>query len=636
MIDFKKVFLKLDNGEEQDFHARVDVKEEAGVKAVFFEGASNVPLDREFGAGIQISVDGAVRWMADYRRSEYWCSPAFGTDFSDIPDDTQGLIYEKDTGMFGVILPVVSENYKCVLAGDQEGCILAKLFSWNDGMTTCNALAFLWAEGENPYDLLESCARVGLKLSGTNYCSRKERRYPELFEYLGWCSWDAFEIRVDEQGLIQKCRELRDKNIPVKWAIIDDMWAEVRDFYHVDYKDRKEMFHLMHASKLYDFRADPIRFPNGLKHCIEEMNKYGFTVGMWYPTTGYWMGVDPDGAFYHRHKELFMQAEDGRVVPSCDRDKAYLYYTVIHDYLQKCGAEFVKIDNQSMTRRFYKNQGPVGQVARQFHDAMEASVVEHFDNQMINCMGMASEDMWNRSVSPVSRCSSDFQPEAREWFTRHITQCAYNCLIQGQFYYCDWDMWWTDDGQAEKNSILRAVSGGPIYVSDMLGRSRREVLMPLVLEDGRILRCDRPGMPAKDCLTKDPVSSGKLFKIQNLCNGSGVIAAFNLDEEDRAVTGTISPDDVEGLSGEEFAVYEHFSREMRIVKRGERFELELKDNDAYKVYVVVPLQDGNGMIGRIDKFISPKTVIYHQDGSTELIEEGPYAYVEDRQLKISR
>ena len=31
MIDFKKVFLKLDNGEEQDLHARVDVKEEAGV-----------------------------------------------------------------------------------------------------------------------------------------------------------------------------------------------------------------------------------------------------------------------------------------------------------------------------------------------------------------------------------------------------------------------------------------------------------------------------------------------------------------------------------------------------------------------------------------------------------------------------
>lgn len=50
-------------------------------------------------------------------------------------------------------------------------------------------------------------------------------------------------------------------------------------------------------------------------------------------------------------------------------------------------------------------------------------------------------------------------------------------------------------GQAEKNSILRAISGGPIYVSNQIGRSRRDLLMPLVLEDGHILRCDRPGMP---------------------------------------------------------------------------------------------------------------------------------------------
>ena len=184
-------------------------------------------------------------------------------------------------------------------------------------------------------------------------------------------------------------------------------------------------------------------------------------------------------------------------------DRACIKDYVFIDYLRKCGAEFVKIDNQSMSRRYYKKLAPVGQVARQFHDAMEASVGQHFDNQMINCMGMASEDMWNRSVSPNSRCSDDFLPENKAWFTKHILQCSYNCLIQGQFYTCDWDMWWTDDGQAVKNSILRAISGGPIYVSDTLGRSRAEIFKPLVLEDGRILRCDRPAMPARDCLTTD-------------------------------------------------------------------------------------------------------------------------------------
>lgn len=629
-----RAYLRLSSGERQEVQVKLTEQVEEGVHALFIDGLSDRALDPEFGAGIELYVEGVKRWMADYRHSEYWCRPEFGTDCAFIPDETQGLIYEKADGGFGVVLPVVSERYKCVLAGCGKETVLAKLFSWYENLTACKALAVVWAEGEDPYALLEQCARVGLRLLGTGVRTRRERRYPELFEYLGWCSWDAFEIRVDEDSLLAKCQEFQDKGIPVKWAILDDMWAEVRDFYGREYSTRPEMFRLMHSSRLYSFQADPIRFPNGLKACIEKINGYGVKAGMWHPTTGYWMGADPDGEVYKQLKDCLIQTENGIYIHSPEQDKAYKFYCTFHDYLRKCGAEFVKIDNQSMSRRYYKKLAPVGQVARQFHDAMEASVGQHFDNQMINCMGMASEDMWNRSVSPISRCSDDFLPENKAWFTKHILQCSYNCLIQGQFYTCDWDMWWTDDGQAVKNSILRAISGGPIYVSDTLGRSRAEIFKPLVLEDGRILRCDRPAMPARDCLTTDPVHSGSVFKLQNLCNGSGILAAFNLDEQEKPVDGFISPRDVEGLTGEEFAVYEHFSGTCQILKPDERIPLMLADSGDFRLYVIVPLQNGCGMIGRTDKFISPATVRYGNSGRGELVEDGPCAYVENGQLRV--
>lgn len=532
-----KAYLNLSDGKRQDYHVRIRTEQADGVQAVYIDGFSKCTLDSEFGAGIEIAIDDVESWMADYRHSEYWCRPGFGTDLGGIPEETQGLIF--------------------------------------------------W----------EKCSKVGLKLLGTGCRVRKERRYPEVFEYLCWCSWDAFEIRVDEKSLLDKCQEFKEKGIPVKWAIIDDMWGEVRDFYDISYENRPEMFRLMHSSKLYSFKADPIRFPNGLKGCIEKMNEYGITVGMWHPTTGYWMGIDPEGEIFKEHRDCLIQTKDGRWIHSPDQGKAYEFYNAFHDYLRECGTEFVKIDNQ-----------------------------------MINCMGMASEDMWNRSVSPISRCSDDFQPENREWFTKHILQCAYNCLIQGQFYYCDWDMWWTDDGQAVKNSILRAISGGPIYVSDTFDRSRAEILKPLALEDGRILRCDRPAMPTRDCLTLDPAQAGNVFKVQNVCGDCGVIAAFNLDKDNQAVTGNLSPEDVDGLCGEEFAVYEHFSKQMKILHRGESFELQLKDSDEFKLYILVPLKDGCGMIGRVDKFISSKTVRYNRKGEAELVEAGPYAYVKDRAL----
>ena len=81
-------------------------------------------------------------------------------------------------------------------------------------------------------------------------------------------------------------------------------------------------------------------------------------------------------------------------------------------------------------------------------------------------------------------------------------------------------------------------------------------------------------------------------------------------------------------------MYEHFSKECRIIARSESFTIQLKDNDDFRLYVVVPLKNGCGMIGRIDKFISPKTVQYTVKGEAELIEEGPYAYVENGKLVL--
>ncbi len=629
-----KKYVRRVEGKIRETMLNVTEKQFGAVTAVYVDGVASSALDSSFGVGVEIAPENVESWMADYRHSEFWCSPAFGTGLDGVPDETQGLICKKTDGSFCVVLPVVSEKYKCVLRGESRDTVTAKLFSWYESLNSCHGLAFLYAEGENPFELLEQCAACGLELLGTGCRTRQQRRYPEIFEYLGWCSWDAMEIRVNEGDLLKKCQEFQRKGIPVKWAIIDDMWGEVRDFYGISYEKRQEMFDLMHSSKLYAFRADPIRFPNGLGHCIDSMKEYGLEVGLWHPTTGYWMGIDPDGDIYRDYGDCLLKTESGAIVPHYEKEKAYTYYSAFHDYLRQSGASFIKIDNQSMTRRFYKGLAPVGVVARQFHDAMEASVGQHFDNQMINCMGMASEDMWNRSVSPVSRCSDDFLPEDKAWFRKHILQCAYNCLIQGQFYYCDWDMWWTDDGQAVKNSVLRAVSGGPIYVSDQLDRSNREILEPLILSDGKILRCDRPAMPTADCLTVDPVTSGGVFKLQNICGSSGVIAVFNLDEENRAVTGYLSADDVPGLEGTEFAVYEHFSESLTILKKGEKMALTLENDDDFRLYLIVPVENGFAPIGLADKFISPKTIEYVHGKTIVTREPGRCAYAEDGKLKF--
>ncbi len=617
----------------------ISLREEAcsnGVTAVFVDAISREYFDADFGIGIDVTVNEKIKgYMADYRRCEFWCQPSFGRNLTDIPDETQALILELENGKFCAVVPVVNDKYKTVFKGCGKNEFMVRMFSWCDKLNSCKGLSFVYAVGKSVAGLVESCVKEALKLLGTGVRHRTQRRYPGMFEYLGWCSWDSMQIRVSEDGMVEKCKEFKEKGIPVKWAILDDMWADVRDFYGRGYNSFDEMMDVMHSSKLWNYETDPIRFPNGLAGCISKVNEYGISVGIWHPTTGYWKGIDPDGEAYKRLKDCLIESYNNQIVHDWHQEKAYMYYKTIHDYFRQCGAEFVKIDNQTMIERYYKGLAPVGQIAKEYHGGMEASVGEHFDNCMINCMGMGSEDMWSRSVSPLSRCSGDFMPEDKEWFTTHILMCAYNSVIQGQFYWCDWDMWWTDDGQGAKNSLMRAISGGPVYVSDKIGRSRKELLFPLTLSDGRILRCDRPCIPTDDCMTVDPRNSRTALKLQNMSGKHGIMAVINLDEEEKAVTAKISGDDIYGFEADEYAVYEHFSKDLKILKKGESFNIELKNSDDYRLYIFAPIKDGFAVIGRTDKFISPKTVKYVTDEKITLYEEGDYAYVKDGKLVLN-
>ena len=624
-------YLKTVDGNIHFDNVTLEDKTCGDTNVVYINGTANEFLDADLAATFVFDPGNVSEYMCDYRHTEYWCRPFFGKELWQVHNRTQGMLYKRDDGSWGAILPLVSDDYKCELYGSERGAE-AKLFSWCKKLKQCYAPAFVWCEGDNPYTLLRRCAKTAAKILGTGLKTIDERTYPEIFEYLGWCSWDAMEIRVSEDGLLNKCKEFSDKNIPVKWMIIDDMWAEVREFYGAEYKTRQEMFALMHSSTLYSFEADPVRFPHGLKETVKKINGQGVLVGIWHPTTGYWSGINKESPLAQSQKDNLMTAENGCLIPQYKTEPAYKFYSAFHKFLSDCGVEFVKIDNQSMTNRFYRNYDSLGNVSRQFHSSIEKSVSEYFDKKMINCMGMASEDMFNRSDSPLSRCSDDFQPDDREWFRKHIQQCSYNCLVQGQFYFEDWDMWWTHDGQARKNSVIRAISGGPIYVSDKLGESNAEILMPLVMSDGRILRCDRPATPTRECLTVDPRTTRQIFKLQNTCRKAGVIAAFDLRRDEGEETGFVSPADVEGLKGEEFAVYEHFSRDFHILERNERISVTLKNSDQFKLFIIVPLKNGNCVIGRTDKYISPATV---REGEDKPFEKGPYAYVKNKKIYFS-
>lgn len=569
-------------------------------------------------------------YLAIENHSPFWCRPVWGDSLSSLPARVQELLIHDGNGYLA-LLPLCGDTFKTVICGTAEG--LAFRMYANTPVTECREQpAFLSMRGEHPLQLLFDIAKAAGELLGLPM--RKDRPVADMFNTFGWCSWDAMQIRVNHTGMLEKAREFQEKSVPVRFAILDDMWADVPALNEIP-SDATfgSMVSAMHKSKLRRFEGDPVRFPKGMKAVVDDLHRAGIpNVGVWFPTTGYWAGVEPDSEIEALEKDNLVTTPSGQRIVSPEPEKAKAYFGDLCRTVKSWGADFVKIDNQGFHER-YRGIAPIGQSAKAIQSAIDDATDVCFGGALINCMGMPSECMFNRN-SAISRCSDDFMPESREWFAKNVLQCAYNGLLQGQFYVNDWDMWWTDDEQAAKNSLCRAISGGPIYVSDKIGRTRPEVLKPLLLQNGRIIRPDESATPTEDCLMENPTKTDKIFKIRNRIGENGLVAAFNIHAENQPVSGFVSPENA-GLPAGTYAYYEYFTKTAGILQAGETLPVRLENRDAFRLYTFVPIKNGVAVLGRIDLFTGVGAIEKQDGNRITLCEAGTMGFVSERPLTFT-
>ena len=177
-------------------------------------------------------------------------------------------------------------------------------------------------------------------------------------------------------------------------------------------------------------------------------------------------------------------------------------------------------------------------------------------------------------------------------------------------------MFWSSHVESRQNSVLRAVSGGPVYISDPLDGTDPTNIMPLVGNNGRLLLCDDVGVPTADCLLTDPRSSKKLFKVFNRYGDGYVVAVFNLNEENETCCGTLAVEDIPQLGGKQWLVYRHFAGSCTPLEPGQPVELTLEAQDA-ELLLVLPRRPGGQILGDPAKYLSTWVVQSQQvEGNT--------------------
>ena len=559
----------------------------------FFSEKGNLHFYEEDAVGIELSPCDIDKATVIYRGSEWWARVCFLTDFGTLPQFTQSVIFSKEESNF-FMSAFCNNGFKSNFKGGYEKNF--SLYVYDNCLSNeCDCVAALFSEGKCDFgNLIYKTVDFGFGLLGNDKSMREARRYPAILEYPGWCSWDAFHIDVSHKNLISVAKDFKKKGIPVKWFMIDDMWGEVKN----------NALGVNSTRELFSFSADKKRFPKGLKGVADELHGYGLQVGLWYPTTGYWNGLDPNGEIAHSEfNSLIFWSQEGQLVHRFEKDSIEKYYDLQNKIYSDCGINLIKVDNQACLRRFSKRVLKIGDAAVNLHSAIEKAADKYFDGQLINCMGMSIENFWNRK-SAVIRSSCDFAPNDVTRFNLTIQQNAFNGLFSGCAYYCDYDMWWTYDSQSLKNAAAHSISGGPLYISDELGKTDFSVIAPMLHSDGTVIKMPQCAIPCDDCLFESAQTSGKPFKIYNKHGKNGVVVAYNISEDNTKVRGTVSPLDAGLNEDTRYCVYDVFGKELSVIAGEDILNINLDTQSDFKMYLFVAANNGSAIIGIKEKYVS--------------------------------
>lgn len=550
------------------------------------------------------SLAGFERFSACHRYEPYWMRPFAGTRLSQLPAETQSLLVRITAERWLLLVPLIDALFRFSLRGKADDSLLlvgesGDAFTPGDG-----GLALYVACGSDPFELARDGARSVSQRLGIGKL-RCDKALPAFADTFGWCTWDAFYQDVTGSKVLDGLASFAAGGVAPRFLILDDGWQSVAR------RDSGE-------TRLTSFAANE-KFEGGLEPLVRAAKRaYGIeTFVVWHALVGYWGGVDGralsdygvvdqtrqfcEGVLFH--EPTFNQEWWGNVFGLVPAQHIARFYDDYHRWLAAAGVDGVKVDSQAVLESVAQNQGGRVPLSIAYRRALESSVERHFSGRLINCMSNAQETWYGSEKSTLLRTSIDFFPSRPESHGAHVYANAQVGFWFGEFMHPDWDMFQSGHEWGAYHAAARAISGGPVYVSDKPELHDFALLKKLVCSDGSVLRCDEPGRPTLDVLCSDPTREEVLFKVWNRVGGAALVGAFNARQGTAPIAGALGPADVPKLEGQQFACYLHVAQRLSSMRLEDRLEVKLAERE-FELCTIVPIERGFAAIGLADKFNS--------------------------------
>lgn len=514
------------------------------------------------------------------------------------------LFHLKD-GHYMAVLPVATPDSLAWLKLDRDGKFLVESGTLGTPSAKPQPVLAVTAVDKDIYRACSAAWNKALSLpfiKGRTF-PREKKVYPEPFKYLGWCSWEQYKKNISSKLLEQTARQLEASPLPVRWMLVDDG------------------FQTQEGLKLISFQARQDKFPQGWQPLMKHKSSKLKWMGLWHCYYGLWNGIHPKHQLDAQTARGLVNTTKGKILPGDGPGGAGAFYNPFLQSVKNAGFDFVKIDVQA---EYLKHADGLDNPVHHNTKCSEAleQACRKTGLHLVNCMAQGTVNIQNTRYSAVTRCSIDYKLGDEAMGKSHILQSYANTLWLGQTAWPDHDMFHSSDPtSARLMAVSKAVSGGPVYLSDPADKLNPENIMPLVWSDGLLLRPLAPAVPLPDSVFLDALNENRLYRvIAPLPGQSTAVVLYNLKHPSPSepVRGKISLKDYQNaaalLNGREAEAYAALPAEGVAAYSAEgsraltpaqpELDVELtgfKD----RLFIMAPIVRGWAVIGRSDKFLSP-------------------------------
>jgi len=520
------------------------------------------------------------------------------------------MLFQLHNGEYLTLLPLAGEASVSWLEVTENGDLILDYGSLGTDPIPQNTQVPLlaWYSSRNVYESISKAWELALSHSQVKAAGslRNKKTYPEPLQYLGWCTWEQYRKNIDEQTLVKAIDKIEHSEAPIRWVLIDDG--------HQD--DKNKLLKSLVPNKK--------KFPNGWEPITSKKQEDAIRwMGIWHGFLAHWDGIHID----HKIKDLtpFLTQNPARksgLLPKDDMASSLAFYSYLVETIKTQGFDFMKTDNVSRSTLEYTEFSNAAVAQRQNVLALEQACEEKAIGLM-NCSAQNTIDLLNATNSATMRTSPDYQKHNLATSKSQILQSIFNVTWLGQTLWPDHDMFHSSDMEvAETMAITKAMSGGPIYLSDAPTEFEPSVINPLCYQDGRLIRPEAPGVPLPESIFNDALYEAETaYKtIAPLKNGACAIAAYNLSTTSRKpLSAKVTLEDYTQASAmiqpypglwelppEGLVIYDWQEQTGRVLdEKGLPFQI---DGFGHKLYLLCPIQRNWAVIGNPDKYLSPSTV----------------------------